>query len=106
MTKRDRKERMETGADSAGQGGATQQISDTALADSESVEELAEEGKLIKEGKQLRVLVALPDGGHTRQDVGATPPIFSRNPNQRVYGAGEFQDEEALLRRGIEPTGN
>jgi N utilization substance protein A len=44
MTKRDRKTHMETGAESAGQGGATQQISDTAIGDSESVEELAEEG--------------------------------------------------------------
>ena len=42
MTKRDRKKRMETGPDSAGQGGATQQISDTPIADSESVEEFAE----------------------------------------------------------------
>ncbi|HEV8484056.1 MAG TPA: hypothetical protein VGV87_10975 [Blastocatellia bacterium] len=48
MTKRDRKKRMETGPDSAGQGGATQQISDTAIADSESVEELAEEGNAFE----------------------------------------------------------
>lgn len=44
MTSRERRKRMETGADSAGQAGATQQISDTPLADFESVEELAEEG--------------------------------------------------------------
>lgn len=44
MAKRSRKELRETGPDSAGQGGATQQISDTAMADSESAEELAEEG--------------------------------------------------------------
>lgn len=44
MTNRDRKKRMETGPDSAGQGGATQQISYTPIADSESVEDLAEEG--------------------------------------------------------------
>ena len=48
MTKRDRKKRMETGPDSAGQGGATQQISDTPFADSESVEELAEEGNAFE----------------------------------------------------------
>lgn len=48
MTKRDRKKRMETGADSGGQGGATQQISDTPIADSESVEELAEEGNAFE----------------------------------------------------------
>jgi hypothetical protein len=48
MTRRDRKKHMETGPDSAGQGGATQQISDTAIADSESVEELAEEGNAFE----------------------------------------------------------
>ncbi len=42
MTKRDRKKRMETGPDSAGQGGATQQISENPIADFESVEELHE----------------------------------------------------------------
>jgi hypothetical protein len=48
MTKRDRKQRMETGPDSAGQSGATQQISDAPIADSESVEELAEEGNAFE----------------------------------------------------------
>jgi hypothetical protein len=48
MTKRDRKKHMETGADSAGQSGATQQISDTPIADFESVEELAEEGNAFE----------------------------------------------------------
>ena len=48
MTKRYRKKRMETGPGSAGQGGATQQISDTPIADSESVEELAEEGNAFE----------------------------------------------------------
>ncbi|WP_148210180.1 hypothetical protein [Candidatus Korobacter versatilis] len=48
MTKRDRKRHMETGPDSAGQGGATQQISDTPIADFESVEELAEEGNAFE----------------------------------------------------------
>ena len=48
MTKRDRKNRMETGPDSAGQSGATQQISDAAIADSESVEELVEEGNAFE----------------------------------------------------------
>jgi hypothetical protein len=33
MTKRDRKKRMEEGPDSAGQSGATQQISDARIAD-------------------------------------------------------------------------
>jgi hypothetical protein len=48
MTKRNRKIYMETGLHSAGQGGATQQISDTASADSESVEELVEEGNAFE----------------------------------------------------------
>jgi hypothetical protein len=48
MTKRDRKRRMETGPDSAGQSGATQQLSSTPFADSESVEELAEEGNAFE----------------------------------------------------------
>ncbi|UWZ85218.1 hypothetical protein [Occallatibacter riparius] len=48
MTNLDRKRRMETGPDSAGQGGATQQISDTPMADFESVEELLEEGNAFE----------------------------------------------------------
>jgi len=48
MSKRSQKERMETGADSAGQSGATQQISDTPIADFQSVEELAEEGNAFE----------------------------------------------------------
>lgn len=48
MAKRDRRQRMETGPDSAGQSGATQQISDTPIADSESVEELVEEGNAFE----------------------------------------------------------
>lgn len=48
MTTRGRKKRMETGPESAGQGGATQQISDTPIADFESVEELAEEGNAFE----------------------------------------------------------
>ena len=48
MTNRNRKKRMETGHDSAGQSGATQQISDTLIADSESVEELAEQGNAFE----------------------------------------------------------
>jgi hypothetical protein len=48
MSKASRKKRMETGSDSAGQSGATQQISDTPIADFESVEELAEEGNAFE----------------------------------------------------------
>jgi hypothetical protein len=48
MTKRSRKQRGEVGPDSAGQSGATQRIPDTPIADSESVEELAEEGNAFE----------------------------------------------------------
>lgn len=47
MTKK-RSKRDELGPDSAGQSGDTQQISDAASADSESVEELAEEGNAFE----------------------------------------------------------
>jgi hypothetical protein len=48
MSKSGRKKRMETGSNSAGQSGATQQISETPIADFESVEELAEEGNAFE----------------------------------------------------------
>lgn len=48
MSNGNRKKRMETGADSAGQSGAIQQISDTPIADFESVEELVEEGNAFE----------------------------------------------------------
>ena len=45
-----RKKRNETGPDSAGQSGDLQQIRDSALADSESIEELVEEGSAYEAG--------------------------------------------------------
>lgn len=48
MTKPKKSKRDELGSDSAGQSGDTQQISDTAGADSESVEELVEEGNAFE----------------------------------------------------------
>jgi hypothetical protein len=48
VTRRDRREQDETGPDSAGQSGDLQQMSDVADADSESVEELAEEGNAFE----------------------------------------------------------
>lgn len=48
MKRRSRSNRDGLGPDSAGQSGDTQQISDTAGADSESVEELAEEGNAFE----------------------------------------------------------
>jgi hypothetical protein len=50
MAKRKRNHRDELGPDSAGQSGDTQQISDAAEADSESVEELVEEGNAFEAG--------------------------------------------------------
>ena len=48
MTKRKKSKGDELGPDSAGQSGDTQQISDTPRADSESVEELLEEGNTFE----------------------------------------------------------
>ena len=48
MTKQNRFKRDELGPDSAGQSGDTQQLSDTASVDSESVEELVEEGNAFE----------------------------------------------------------
>jgi hypothetical protein len=48
MTKQNKSKRDELGPDSAGQSGDTQQLSDTASADSESVEELVEEGNAFE----------------------------------------------------------
>lgn len=50
MAKRKSNHRDELGPDSAGQSGDTQQISDAAEADSESVEELLEEGNAFEAG--------------------------------------------------------
>ena len=48
MTKQNKSKRDELGPDSAGQSGDTQQLSDTASVDSESVEELVEEGNAFE----------------------------------------------------------
>jgi N utilization substance protein A len=48
MARRNKSKNEELGPDSAGQAGDTQEISDTASADSESVEELAEEGNAFE----------------------------------------------------------
>jgi N utilization substance protein A len=48
MTEHNRSKRDETGPDSAGQSGDIQQISGTPGADSESVEELVEEGNAFE----------------------------------------------------------
>jgi hypothetical protein len=50
MTDPRRKLRDETGSDSAGQSGDIQQLRDSALADSESVDELVEEGNAFEAG--------------------------------------------------------
>ena len=50
MRKSKKKRDDEVGPDSVGQSGDIQQVSDTADADSESVEELAEEGNAFEAG--------------------------------------------------------
>ena len=50
-----RKSKNEPGPDSAGQSGDTQQLSDTASADSESVEELVDEGNAFEADAVLGV---------------------------------------------------
>jgi hypothetical protein len=50
MTNLKQKRRDETGPDSAGQSGDQQQLRDFAVADSESVEELVEEGNAYEAG--------------------------------------------------------
>ena len=57
-----RKRRDETGPDSAGQSSDQQQLRDSALADSESVEELVEEGNAYEAGILSGVENA-PDAG-------------------------------------------
>jgi N utilization substance protein A len=53
--KESRKRRNETGPDSAGQSGDAQQIPDSASADSESVEELLDEGNAFEADAVLGV---------------------------------------------------
>jgi hypothetical protein len=48
MTRRSKREQSQLGPDSAGQSGDNQQISGTSSADSESVEELIEEGNAFE----------------------------------------------------------
>lgn len=50
MAQPKRKERDETGSDAAGQSGDIQQLRDRPYADSESAEELAEEGNAFEAG--------------------------------------------------------
>jgi hypothetical protein len=87
MTKRDRKHRMETGPDSAGQSGATQQISDTAIADSESVEELVEEGNAF----EANVIFGVE---HAR-DHGVSEVITHEVPEDDI--PGEYLDNDDHL---------
>lgn len=87
MTKRDRKNRMEMGPDSAGQSGATQQISDTPLADSESVEELVEEGNAF----EANVIY----GVENARDHGLSEVITHEVPEDDV--PGEYLDNDEHL---------
>ena len=87
MAKHDRKRRMEIGTDSAGQSGATQQISDTPTADSESVEELLEEGNAF----EANVIY----GVETARDQGVSEVITREVPEDDV--PGEYLDNEEHL---------
>ena len=62
MKKSSQKKRMETGPDSAGQSGANQQLSDTPMADFESVEELVEEGNAFEANVVYGVEIAREHG--------------------------------------------
>jgi hypothetical protein len=87
MTKRDRKQRMNTGPDSAGQGGGTQQISDTPIADSESVEELVEEGNAFEANAIY--------GVENARDHGVSEVITHEVPEDDV--PGEYLDNDEHL---------
>jgi len=87
MTKRDRKKRMETGPDSAGQGGAAQQISDTPIADSESVEELSVEGNAFEANAIY--------GVENARDPGVSEVITHEVPEDDV--PGEYLDKDEHL---------
>lgn len=83
-----REENDQMGPDSAGQSGDTQQLPDTASADSESVEELIEEGNTFEADAVLGVENAKdPDVSEvtTRQvpedDV---PPEYTNDENEGV----------------------
>lgn len=84
MSKRSRKKRMETGSDSAGQSGATQQISDIPIADFESVEELAEEGNAF----EANVIY----GVESAKDPDVSEVITHEIPVDDV--PGEYQDND------------
>ena len=87
MTKRDRRNRMETGPFSAGQSGAIQQISDTAIADSESVEELLEEGNAF----EANVIYSVENA----RDRGVSEVITHEVPEDDV--PGEYLDNDEHL---------
>lgn len=59
----------ELGPDSAGQSGDIQQLSDVADADSESVEELVEEGNSLEAEAILGVESDRPPGAGTRREL-------------------------------------
>ena len=87
MAKRDRRQRMETRPDSAGQSGATQQISDTPIADSESVEELVEEGNAF----EANIIFGIENA----RDRGMSEVITHEVPEDDV--PGEYLDNDEHL---------
>jgi hypothetical protein len=80
-----------------------------ALPQAPAVEELAQEGVRMQKNDANdppSLLLTLPELDTPRPDTGATPPMFALPGTRRSFAVGELQDEEALLRRGVEPAGN
>lgn len=89
MSNPKRKLRDETGSDSAGQSGDIQQVHDAPYADSESVEELLEEGNAFEAAVVSGVENAPdPDAGEvrTRQVPEDDVPEEYRNDDNRDVG--------------------
>ena len=84
MTKQKKSKRDELGPDSAGQSGDTQQISNTAGADSESVEELAEEGNAFE--------ADAVDGVENAKDADVSEVTTREVPEDDV--PGEYLDDD------------
>jgi len=84
MTKRNKFNRDEPGSDSAGQSGDTQQLPETASADSESVEELAEEGNAFE--------ADAVDGVENAKDADVSEVITREVPEDDV--PGEYLDND------------
>jgi hypothetical protein len=84
MSKRNQRKANEVGPDSAGQSGDIQQIPGTAGADSESVEELTEEGNAFEAG--------VIDGVENAKDADVSEVTTREVPEDDV--PGEYLDDD------------